>query len=109
MDPVTERVPEPVHQPQSNKIKIVLLGDTAAGKTGLTAAFTTNTYSANNEPTVLDRYDADRKFTIQGKVITLSVEIHDSSGENSYQKSELRKVCYAGADLFIMCIAADMP
>ena len=90
-------------------MKIVVVGDTAAGKTCLITAFAYNTYSANNEPTELDRYEADKNFTIQGITIMLSLEIHDSTGENSYEKAELRKVCYAGANLFIMCIAADMP
>ena len=86
-----------------------MIGDTAAGKTCLITVFAHNTYSATYVPTVLDSYEADKNFTIKGITIMLSLEIHDTSGENSYEKAELRKVNYAGANLFIMCIAADMP
>ena len=38
----------------------------------------------------------------------LSVEIHDTPGDDNPEKPELRKVVYAGANLFILCIASNM-
>ena len=59
------------------QIKIVLVGDTAVGKSCLIRNYLENCFSEDYEPTVLDVYKGIKN--VKKKQITL--EIHDTSGD----------------------------
>ena len=83
------------------KLKVVLVGDSAVGKSCLISNYIDNTFTENYEPTVLDVYTG-RKTVTKGQVM---VEVHDTSGDSNLATN--RKVQYAGADIFMICIATD--
>ena len=87
----------------SNKIKLVLVGDTTVGKSCLVRNYLHNQYDDDYEPTVLDVYKGIKRV---GKH-QLDIEIHDTSGDEHLGVN--RKVQYTGADVFMICVAANKP
>ena len=81
------------------KIKIVLVGDTAVGKSTLITQFLHNRFDKVYVNTILDIHRATR--TSGGQKYEL--EIHDTGGEE--HNNVKRSVQYEGADLFIICCA----
>ena len=108
-EPVTRPEPEPVIEKFVSRkgkkrlvdlkktCKIVLLGDTAAGKSCLIENYLCNTFSDDYEPTVLDIFRGPRN--INGEKVEL--EIHDTSGDEHVASN--RKVVYKDGDLFLLC------
>ena len=70
-------MPNPPNPPGKKKLKMVLTGDTAVGKTCIITSYLHNTYNDDYEPTVLDVYIGIKN--VGGKEIEL--EIHDTSGD----------------------------
>ena len=63
------------------KLKLVLTGDNAVGKSSLIINYLKNTFSYDYEPTVLDVFEGPKMVKGAGKKIEL--EIHDTSGDEN--------------------------
>ena len=63
------------------EIKIVLVGDTAVGKSALIRNYLHNDFSNNYEPTVLDVFRGSKMFGQR----ELKLEIHDTSGADELE------------------------
>ena len=77
--------------------KIVLVGDTAVGKSCLIENYLHNAFSDDYEPTVLDIYRGPKNINKE----MVELEIHDTSGDEHVAQN--RKVVYKDADLFLLC------
>ena len=84
-------------------IKMVLVGDTSVGKSCLIRNYLDNSFSDEYEPTVLDVY----KGTKAVRRRQIDIEIHDTSGDEHLGVN--RQIQYKGADIFIVCVAANGP
>ena len=82
-------------------IKLVLVGDTAVGKSCLITNYLENKFDEEYAPTVLDVYKGTK--VVESR--ELNLEIHDTSGDMELNAN--RKVQYAGADVFAICVAAN--
>ena len=80
---------------------MVLVGDTAVGKSCLIENYLHSTFSDDYEPTVLDVYKGPKN--INKKRVML--EIHDTSGDEHLGTN--RRVVYVGCDVFIICLAVN--
>ena len=84
------------------KIKIVLVGDTSVGKSCLIRNYLENSFSDDYEPTVLDIYKGVKNV----KKKQIEIEIHDTSGDAHLGVN--RQTQYKGADVFMICVGANM-
>ena len=82
---------------------MVLVGDTSVGKSCLIRNYLENSFSEDYEPTVLDVY----KGTKAVRKRQINIEIHDTSGDEHLGVN--RQIQYKGADIFIVCVAANAP
>ncbi len=82
-------------------VSLVLVGDTAVGKTCLITNYLHNTYSDAYEPTVLDKYKGVKSISRR----QVDVEIHDTSGEQNLAKNRLP--LYETCDVLMLCVAID--
>ena len=80
---------------------MVLVGDTAVGKSCLVTAYLENVFDQNYMPTVLDVYRGIKN--VDGKEVSL--EIHDTAGDEHLGFN--RKQQYQGSDVFAICTAAN--
>ena len=83
------------------KIKLVLCGDTAVGKTCLITNFLENEFTDNYEPTVLDVYKGTKNINDR----QIDLELHDTSGDEHLGVN--RKAQYEGADVFAICVSSN--
>ncbi|XP_037978560.1 GTP-binding protein rhoC [Plutella xylostella] len=88
---------------KKEKIKCVLVGDGAVGKSSLIAAYAQDTFSEDYQPTAYDTFNVavdvdDRRVT---------VEICDTAGQDSM--SGLRALCYPGTDVLMLCFSVVRP
>jgi small GTP-binding protein len=83
------------------KIKLVLVGDTAVGKSAMITNYLFNSFSDEYEPTVLDVYRGTKNV----KKKQYEIEIHDTSGDEHLGVN--RKIQYKGADAFVICCATN--
>ena len=88
-------------QAGKKKIKIVVVGDTAVGKTCLIRNYLYNDFNDDYVPSVLDIWEATK--TINGKEIEL--QLVDTSGDPYLQLD--RQLKYSKADGFMICSAAN--
>ena len=88
-------------QSAPKKVKLVLVGDSAVGKSSLIRNYLENSFTDEYEPTVLDVYRGVKSV----KKTQIDVEIHDTSGDAHLQLS--RSTQYKNADVFMICVAAD--
>ena len=79
----------------------MLVGDTSVGKSCLITNFLHNTFTEDYEPTVLDVYKGSKNVND----VQVDVEIHDTSGDEHLGVN--RKSTYLGADVFMICVAAN--
>ena len=77
--------------------KVVLVGDTAVGKSCLIENYLHNSFNEQYEPTVLDIYMGPKNINKE----MIEVEIHDTSGDEHVAQN--RKVVYKDSDLFLLC------
>ena len=84
-----------------NHIKLVLVGDTAVGKSCLIVNYLNNTFSDDYEPTVLDVYKGTKNVNKK----QMELEIHDTSGDEELYRN--REITYNGADVFLVCVASN--
>uniref|UniRef100_A0A3Q4GA13 Cell division cycle 42 n=1 Tax=Neolamprologus brichardi TaxID=32507 RepID=A0A3Q4GA13_NEOBR len=86
----------------NKKIKCVVVGDGAVGKTCMLIAFVTKAYPSEFIPTVLDNYSAT---VTNGEKYNLG--LWDTSGQEDYDR--LRPLSYPQTDVFLVCFSVDSP
>lgn len=85
------------------KLKCVLVGDGAIGKTSLVVSYTTNGYPKQYVPTAFDNYAVNVK--VDGNPVCL--QICDTAGQDDFDK--LRPLCYPLTDVFLLCFSVVSP
>lgn len=85
------------------KVKCVLLGDGAVGKTSLIVSYTTNGYPTEYVPTAFDNFSA--VVAVDGRPVKL--QLCDTAGQDEFDK--LRPLCYTNADIFLLCFSVVAP
>ncbi|XP_064177583.1 rho-related GTP-binding protein RhoU-like [Anguilla rostrata] len=86
-----------------HKVKCVLVGDGAVGKTSLIVSYTTNGYPTEYIPTAFDNFAA--VVAVDGKPVKL--QLCDTAGQDEFDK--LRPLCYTNADIFLLCFSVVSP
>ncbi|XP_041469593.1 cell division control protein 42 homolog [Lytechinus variegatus] len=85
------------------KLKCVLVGDGAVGKTSLVVSYTTNGYPVQYVPTAFDNYSV--VIRVDEKPIKL--QICDTAGQDDFDS--LRPLCYPQTDVFLLCFSVVSP
>ncbi|XP_072048776.1 cell division control protein 42 homolog [Amphiura filiformis] len=85
------------------KIKCVLVGDGAIGKTSLVVSYTTNGYPVEYVPTAFDNYSV--VVRVDSKPIKL--QICDTAGQDDFDS--LRPLCYPQTNVFLLCFSVVSP
>ncbi|XP_050296224.1 cdc42 homolog [Anthonomus grandis grandis] len=86
------------------RIKCVIVGDKQVGKTALAVSYSNDSFPSEYVPTAYDNYNVD--VQVDGKPIRL--EICDTAGEDDLG-GPLRRLCYPGADVFMLCFSVVRP
>ncbi|XP_012943283.1 cell division control protein 42 homolog [Aplysia californica] len=87
----------------SSKVKCVLVGDGAVGKTSLIVSYTTNGYPMEYMPTAFDDYSV--VVTVDNKPVQL--QLCDTAGQDDFDA--LRPLCYPNTDIFLLCFSVVSP
>uniref|UniRef100_A0A8C6UVX6 Ras homolog family member Ua n=1 Tax=Neogobius melanostomus TaxID=47308 RepID=A0A8C6UVX6_9GOBI len=85
------------------RVKCVLVGDGAVGKTSLVVSYTTNGYPTEYVPTAFDNFSA--VVSVDGQALRL--QLCDTAGQDEFDK--LRPLCYTSADVFLVCFSVVSP
>ncbi|XP_070578615.1 rho-related GTP-binding protein RhoU-like [Ptychodera flava] len=85
------------------KVKCVLVGDGAVGKTSLIVSYTTNGYPTEYVPTAYDNYSV--VVTVDNKPVQL--QLCDTAGQDDFDS--LRPLCYPQTDVFLLCFSVVSP
>ncbi|KAM9410282.1 ras homolog family member Ua isoform 2-T2 [Pholidichthys leucotaenia] len=85
------------------RVKCVLVGDGAVGKTSLVVSYTTNGYPTEYVPTAFDNFSA--VVSVDGQPVKL--QLCDTAGQDEFDK--LRPLCYTSADVFLLCFSIVSP
>ncbi|XP_063821256.1 uncharacterized protein LOC135071395 [Ostrinia nubilalis] len=88
---------------KKEKIKCVLVGDGAVGKSSLIAAYAQDTFREEYQPTAYDTFNV----AVDVDDRPVCVEICDTAGQDSM--SELRALCYPGTDVLMLCFSVVRP
>ncbi|XP_041353451.1 cell division control protein 42 homolog [Gigantopelta aegis] len=102
MDHNTNLLPEldPLEQ---QRVKCVLVGDGAIGKTSLVVSYTTNGYPTEYVPTAFDNYSV--VVTVDSHPVRLN--LCDTAGQDDFDS--LRPLCYPNTDVFLLCYSVVSP
>ncbi|XP_019954413.1 ras homolog family member Ua [Paralichthys olivaceus] len=85
------------------RVKCVLVGDGAVGKTSLVVSYTTNGYPTEYVPTAFDNFSA--VVSVDGQPVKL--QLCDTAGQDEFDR--LRPLCYTSADVFLLCFSVVSP
>ena len=85
------------------KLKLVIVGDGACGKTCLLMVFRNDEFPPDYVPTVFENYV--KELTVDDKNIEL--ELYDTAGQEDYDR--LRPLSYPGSDVILVCYSVDSP
>ncbi|XP_077451269.1 ras homolog family member Ua [Stigmatopora argus] len=85
------------------RVKCVLVGDGAVGKTSLVVSYTTNGYPTEYVPTAFDNFSA--LVSVDGQPVKL--QLCDTAGQDEFDR--LRPLCYTSADIFLLCFSVVSP
>ncbi|CAG5854268.1 unnamed protein product [Menidia menidia] len=85
------------------RVKCILVGDGAVGKTSLVVSYTTNGYPTEYVPTAFDNFSA--MVSVDGQPVKL--QLCDTAGQDEFDK--LRPLCYTSADVFLLCFSVVSP
>jgi len=83
----------------ATRVKLVVVGDGAVGKTSLLISYATNTFPTDYVPTVFENYTARKKR--HDDIILL--HLWDTAGQEEYDR--LRPLSYPGADIVLLCFS----
>jgi len=90
---------EDVDMSGAKRVKLVVVGDGAVGKTSLLISYATGEFPTEYLPTVFENYTAQMKR--QNEVILL--HLWDTAGQEDYDR--LRPLSYPGADVLLLCFS----
>ncbi|XP_018327329.1 cell division control protein 42 homolog [Agrilus planipennis] len=92
-----------VEKDKKCKIKCVLVGDKAVGKTSLAVSYSNDTFPSEYVPTAYDNYNV----VVQVDGEPIRVELCDTAGQDEF--TPLRSLCYPGTDVFMLCFSLVKP
>ncbi|KAA8641425.1 Rho GTPase [Aspergillus tanneri] len=81
--------------------RLVIVGDTACGKTSLLRMFMYNEFSKEYRPTIFDHYNVEIKADHR----QLQLVLLDTSGHKDYEI--MRPLTYEGAHAIVLCFAVN--
>ncbi|XP_015588772.1 cdc42 homolog isoform X2 [Cephus cinctus] len=85
------------------RIKVVLVGDGAVGKTSLVVSYSTNGFPREYVPTAFDNYNV--VVNVDGQPV--NVQLCDTAGQDDFDP--LRSLCYPETDVFLVCFSVVCP
>jgi len=83
----------------ATRIKLVVVGDGAVGKTSLLISYATKKFPTDYVPTVFENYTAQMKKEDE----TILLHLWDTAGQEDYDR--LRPLSYPGADVVLLCFS----
>merc|ERR1711953_576438 len=84
------------------RLKFVVVGDGASGKTSLLQRFSENTFTADYTPTIFE--NRSKHVNIDGKQIELT--LWDTAGQEDYD--QIRILAYKDVDLILLLYSFDL-
>lgn len=86
-----------------SRVKCVLVGDGAVGKTSVIVSYTTNGFPTEYVPTAYDNYAVS--VTVNREPVQL--QLCDTAGQDDFD--QLRPLCYPNTDVFLVCFSVVNP
>jgi len=83
----------------ATRVKLVVVGDGAVGKTSLLISYATNNFPQDYVPTVFENYTARKKRNNEN----ILLHLWDTAGQEEYDR--LRPLSYPGADVVLLCFS----
>jgi small GTP-binding protein len=83
----------------ATRVKLVVVGDGAVGKTSLLISYATDEFPTVYVPTVFENYTARKKRGTEN----ILLHLWDTAGQEEYDR--LRPLSYPGADVVLLCFS----